>query len=201
MLRAQGSLRPQLVRTGHNAAVLPLQPNHGTNPIAHSYRHSRLNAHFSPAKMDPLSIMASVAGLLAATAKVSKSLSWLTTSLKDAPTLAKSALLEVDATRAALASLQRFLVRLVEGPTTMRRAAFIQLDQLIAILTDAVLTVSDLERLVGSFPIDDDAEASNFTGFLARTKLVWDNEEISAAVGKLQQHKASLSLLLNIVQW
>jgi len=153
--------------------------------------------------MDPLSIMASVIGLMAATAKVSKSLTWLTKNLRDAPALANSALLEVEATRAALASLQRFLVRLVEGPTTMRRAAFIQLDQLIAILTDAVLTVSDLERLVGSVPTDDDSalEAITFTTFLARTKMVWKTDEISAAVGKLQQHKASLSLLLNIVQW
>ncbi len=156
--------------------------------------------------MDPLSVMASVAGLLAAAAKVTKSLTWLTSSMKDAPALAHSALSEVEAIRAALFSMQRFLVGVAEGPIQLRRAAFIQLDQLIAVLTDAVLTFSDLEALVCSSSDVPAAENQNdrlarFSGLGARAKLVWKQDEIAHAVGRLQQHKASLSLMLNIVQW
>jgi hypothetical protein len=145
--------------------------------------------------MDPLSVTTSIVGLLAAAVNVSRVLTSITSSLKETPRLAHSALSEVNEFRRALESLQTFFLRVSTAPR--HRTSLIQLDQLIATLTDAVVTFSDLEALIRPLTASPDSEPALRT----RVKLTWEEDRISCLVQRLQQHKSSLSLMLNIVQW
>jgi hypothetical protein len=144
--------------------------------------------------MDPLSVMASVVGLLSAAAEVSKILTSVASRLRDAPAQMHSTLSEVNSIRAALISLHKFLLRVADTPSP--RAAYIELDQLIATLTDAVMTFSDLEALIKPLSL-----AQGSDNLQARVKLVWRESSITATLRRLQDHKSSLSLMLNIIQW
>ena len=145
--------------------------------------------------MDPLSIMASVVGLLSAAGKVASVLSGAISAVKDAPSFVRSTLSEVESIRAALIALHKFLLRVAEK--SCPRASFIQLDPLIATLTDAVLTFAELEKMV--VPLE---RLIRTPGDLsARLKTAWSGDSISTVTGRLQQHKSSLSLMMNIIQW
>ncbi|KAI9790158.1 MAG: hypothetical protein M1816_005358 [Peltula sp. TS41687] len=141
--------------------------------------------------MDPLSIMASVAGLLTATAKVSSVLRTVTT-LKDAPKLARSVLVEVDQIRSALNILQDFIRGIDSQPRSRR--ALIQLEDLIAMLTELVLTFSELEATVTGL------DSSDPWAWPGRVKWAWKEDTILQALERIQRQKSSLSLMMNIIQ-
>src|SRR5437762_8908402 len=145
--------------------------------------------------MDPLSIMASVVGLLTATGKVSEILASIVSNLREAPRLAGSVLSEVNDFQRALASLYKFLIGVVSAPK--HRAALIRPDQLIITLTEAVLTFLELEALITPLAV------STGSDFTLRSRIKWARKEetISRIVQRLQRYKSSLSLMLNIVQW
>lgn len=96
--------------------------------------------------MDPLSVTASIVGLLAAAGKVGETLTPVVSNFKDAPRAIDSVAAEVQDFRTILSSLQQFLLNL--GSASPRRVALIQLDQVIVTLTDSVLTFSELEAVV-----------------------------------------------------
>lgn len=143
--------------------------------------------------MDPLSISASVIGLLTAAEKVSSALQIITTNIKDAPRLARSVLLEVNQLRFALNSLHGFLQGIVSAPR--RRLALIQLDQLIVTLTELVLSFSELEAIVAKLDVGPNLKA------WSRVKWAWKEDTISQNLERLQRQKSSLSLMMNIIQW
>lgn len=143
--------------------------------------------------MDPLSILASVIGLLTAAEKVSSVLRTITTNIRDAPRLAQSVLLEVNQVHIALNSFHGFLHRIGSAPR--RRLAMIQLDHPIAMLTDLVLTFSELDAIVTKLNVAPDIRVWN------RVKWAWKEEAISQILEPLQRQKSSLSLMMNIIQW
>ncbi|ORY08220.1 hypothetical protein BCR34DRAFT_570096 [Clohesyomyces aquaticus] len=144
--------------------------------------------------MDPLSVTASIVGILAAAGKIAESLRVVISTAKEAPWVITALLAEVNDVHAVVSSLQTLLSDLQSAPP--RRAALIQLDRLIATLTDTVLTFSELEAIVTPLAVTKGQK------FPLRTRLKWTRVEgnCSKIVEKLQRHKSSISLMLNIFQ-
>jgi hypothetical protein len=71
----------------------------------------------------------------------------------------------------------------------------IRVEQMVATLTEAVLTFSELEALITSISEDD--------GVPLKTRLMfhWKQDIVASIMVRLERHKSSLSLMLNIVQW
>jgi hypothetical protein len=85
---------------------------------------------FYAKKMDPLSVMASVVGLLAAAGQVTSVLSKVKSIIKDAPRSMDHTISEVKAVEISLSAIQKFLLGLSSAPR--QRITMIQVDQLLA---------------------------------------------------------------------
>jgi len=72
----------------------------------------------------------------------------------------------------------------------------IRLDQLLATLSEAVLTFSELEALVESI-----AKDRGRLLIMSRLTSLWKEEDVTSIMLRLERHKSSLSLMLNIAQW
>jgi hypothetical protein len=142
---------------------------------------------------DPLSIAASVAGLIALSGSIYKIVGDLIQRAGDPPQSAHALLLSVSETRMVLGSVSDLVDNFLKYPT--RRRALVQLDHLIICLTQTVLTFSDLETFVR--PWITSSQQSRWQ----RWRLNAQDERISRFNTKLQEHKASISLVLNILQW
>jgi hypothetical protein len=146
--------------------------------------------------MDPLSITASVIGILTAAGNVVSVLS----RVKDAPKLIADILAEVKHIQIIFKVLQNFLERTTRP--TSQRAALIQLDDVVVILTQTVLVFSELETLVR--PLVAQEQSNGAMPKLSRWRRVtwaWQQPAALRLVNQLQQHKVSLSLMLQIIQW
>lgn len=146
--------------------------------------------------MDPLNVIASLVGLLAASGKVASILSRVKSSISHAPDSIEQIWLHVNELQFCFAAVQKFIV----GANTVtaasqRRLSMIEVDQLVATLTESVLTFSELEELVAPFDKFHQASLGD------RVKWVWKEDNITRIMLRLDRHKSSLSLMLNIVQW
>jgi hypothetical protein len=148
-----------------------------------------------PTDMDPLSITASIVGILAATAKVSESLHSTISTVKDAPLVLGVLNREVREFRVTLSMLQTLLVDLSSAPP--QRTALVHIDHLIATFTECALTVSELEVAVAPYA------ALQAQKIPLPTRLKWIRAETDCMklVERMQRHKATVSLMLNILQW
>ncbi|KAK1751136.1 heterokaryon incompatibility protein-domain-containing protein [Echria macrotheca] len=138
--------------------------------------------------MDPLSITASVAGLLTAAAKAQGLLEAIS-SVQNAPTTIREAQRETRHTEIALRSLHRFLQRL--DPMS-ERLEMIQVDELRVVLADAMLLFSSFESML---------ELLARMGRL-RMSISWTRytKQLDEHLGKLERYKSSLTFMLSILQ-
>ena len=143
--------------------------------------------------MDPLSVAASVVGLLGAAGKITSVLHGFVTKIKDAPSLARTVVIEVADITAALGQLQAYV--LGTASANPARSNLILLEQVLVTLSGCVATYSELEAAVDSLNISIDM------GIFDRA--VWTLKEpgLVAIVQRLQNHKSSLTLMLTILQW
>ncbi|KAI0430749.1 hypothetical protein F5Y09DRAFT_306787 [Xylaria sp. FL1042] len=142
--------------------------------------------------MDPLSVAASVVGLLAAGGKVTSLLFTVITKCKDSPNLARSILFEVADVSAVLGQLQDFLIDRTKAAS--ERGNLILLEQLLITLTGCVTTYSDIQFILTSLNISEDM------GTFDRIKWTRQEDKLNTLVQRLQCHKSSLTLMLNIIQ-
>lgn len=143
--------------------------------------------------MDPLSVSASVVGLLAAGCKISSALFVVVNSTREAPKSAQSLLWEIADISAALGSLQSFVTG--HAQASAERGGLILLEHVLTTLTGCVTTYSDLQFIVDGLKIDE------HMGLVDRAKWMMQESSIGVLVGRLQNHKASLTLMLGILQW
>ena len=141
---------------------------------------------------DPLSVAAGVIGIVTAAAQISSLLIKFTAKVKDAPKQASVVLTEVNDTSTILAQLQPFLLGL-ETPD-QSRACHLQVEFVIAILTDCVATFSELQEILDNLSIEEMQPSD-------RLKWIRKASAIAALLTRLQTHKASLSLMLNVLTW
>lgn len=140
--------------------------------------------------MDPLSVTASVVGLLTAAGKVYTLLEGIS-SIKQCPTTIHEARTEVKHAELALRSMQRFLEHLDQ--MNPRRSSLIQIDDLRLTLADAMLAFANFESLL------------ELLSGLARVRIaitwVRYSKLIEEHLAKVQRYKTSLTLMLSILQW
>ncbi|KAI0973377.1 hypothetical protein F4678DRAFT_426548 [Xylaria arbuscula] len=142
--------------------------------------------------MDPLSVAASVVGLLAAGGQVTSVLFTVITKCKDSPALARSILFEVADISAALGQLQGFLSD--RAKASAERGNLILLDQLLTTLTGCVTTYSDIQFILTGLNVSEDM------GAFDRIKWMRQEDRLNTLVQRLQSHKSSLTLMLTIIQ-
>jgi cell division control protein 24 len=145
---------------------------------------------------DPLSVAASIAGLLSAAGSVAKVLGPYVAAARDTPKIAAEVSGEVHAATIILSALQKLAGNLSSVPT--RRAALVRVDQVVTVLTNGVLIFSELEASVGSLSL---AEPS-VTPLALRFRLQWARKEteLTRLLTRLQGFKLSISLILTIIQ-
>jgi len=143
--------------------------------------------------MDPLSITASIVGILGAAAKVSSLLITFVQNTKGAPKLAQAVLAEVNGLSAVLTHLQTYL--LGTASSSKSRASLILVEQVIVTLTECVTTFSELEDVLGTARLESDLR------IMDRVKLAMKESKVVEIQERLQRNKASLTLMLTILQW
>lgn len=142
--------------------------------------------------MDPLSIGSAVVGLIAAASRIAPLLYHFTAHIKDAPKSASYMLDELNSVTAALEQLQIYLMGAER--TNVARRTLLSLRNIVATLTACVKTYSDLEIMV--FKCLDDQ-----TRQVKRIKWLINEADINELTQRVQGHKSSLTLMLQVLQW
>ncbi|KAF3291140.1 hypothetical protein TWF970_000377 [Orbilia oligospora] len=142
--------------------------------------------------MEALGIAASIVGLLAAGAKLVPWLVNIADKVADAPDSVKAVSSELKETTIILEQIHIYV--LDQQTVTENRRALILLEHISVTLTGFVLTYSDLERHVDF--VRPDRQMSVFD----RGKWLIKEKEILEVICRLQNHKSSLSMMLNILQ-
>ncbi|KAK4692743.1 hypothetical protein P7C71_g4525, partial [Lecanoromycetidae sp. Uapishka_2] len=139
---------------------------------------------------DPLSIAAGVIGILTAAAQISSLLVKWTKSAKGASQQLQTIITEVNDVSGILAHLQSFI--LGHETSNESRTSLLKVDQVVTIVSACVLTFSELEKLL------DDLKTKDLK---VLDHLKWARKEttVMSLISKLQNHKASLSLILDIL--
>lgn len=147
-------------------------------------------AGFICAMSDPLSIAVGVVSILTAAAQISSLLINFMRQSSSAPRQAAIVLTEVTETSGVLSNLQSFL--LGTEIANQSQTCLLQVDHVLAIVTGCVATFSELEETLGRVKME---------GMDILDRIKWARKEsgIMAIVQRLQTHKASLSLMLNIL--
>ncbi len=143
--------------------------------------------------MDPISVAASILGLLGAATKVSEVLTTFTGSFKDAPKLAKCVITEVEDVKVCLQRLQEVFA--VESSSRTSRNALVLVDQLRIVLSHCVITFSELEAAV------EVLNSRRSASIGSRLRWVTKESTISKLLQRLQASKLSLNLVLTTLTW
>lgn len=146
--------------------------------------------------MDPLSIAASIAGLLAAAVAIKKQLESFIFASRDAPQIACKIYSELQSTRAVLQVVKNLIENIATKP--VRNASLVRVDQLQIILVDGVLLFSELEFAAGCLLTS--IPSSHILQL--RCRLWWARKEstFSRLLVRLEKFKHSFSFILDIVQ-
>jgi hypothetical protein len=137
---------------------------------------------------DPLSIAASVVGLLAAAGKICSVLSGFVSSVVDAPQSARDALAATSELRFVLESVQGLLDVMSDLPSN--RKMLVRLDHIAVTFSNCVLTLSELESLVC---LKKDR--------LHRFKWMRTEKKVLRLLPRLESQKASMSLMVSVLIW
>ena len=144
---------------------------------------------------DPLSIAASLAGLVSITIELGKILGPYVAAAKETPQIALRTYSEIQSTQAILAGLQKLTGNLASP--NIQHAALISVDQLVAILTDGVLIFSELEHLIQS--LIPQGSADQRLPLLLRLQWVREEGTLNSLLTRLQAFKSSMNLMLVIL--
>lgn len=139
---------------------------------------------------DPLSAAAGIVGVLTAAVQITRLLIEFTKRTKAAPRQASQVLSEVNDVHTIMTQLQAFLFGL--NTPDQSQACHVQVASLISILTGCVATFSDLEQLLDQMRSED-------LRMLDRLKWAKKESTIELLISRLQVHKNSLTLILEIV--
>jgi len=142
---------------------------------------------------DPLSVAASVVGLLAAGAKITKVLGVVISKARGAPENCRKIRTQVDDIIGVLSQLQLFVVG--TSRASRSRTSLILVDQVIITLAACVTTFSELDSFARSLQSDADM------GVLDRFRWMSKEQEIKDVLQRLESHKASLLLMMTILTW
>ncbi|KAG8670537.1 GTPase activating protein (GAP) for Rho1p [Fusarium poae] len=138
---------------------------------------------------DPLSVAASVVGLLTAAAQVSKIIANVANKARHAPEECRRIKSEVDDIRNVLVTLQLFILN--PRQASRSRTSLIMVEQVVATLAACVTTFSELDTFV--------TVLENDVGILDRLRWASKSKDIQGILVRLESHKSSLTLILTIL--
>jgi hypothetical protein len=139
-----------------------------------------------------LETAAAIIGILAAAGKVVEILGPVVSRYTKATKNAAAALSEVNQMQIILFALHAYLDDLSKSPS--HRRELIQIDQLAATFTDGVLLFSELEELaVGLRGAPEDT--------MGRLRWARNDGKFASVKSRMQPFKASITIMLNILQW
>ncbi|KAM7213446.1 RhoGAP domain containing protein [Rhypophila decipiens] len=141
--------------------------------------------------VDPLSIAASVIGLINAGAKITKVLVQVTKNACDAPNDCRRLKDEVETIRYVLSQLQLFFTG--QSRTTRSRTSLILVDQVVVTLAACVTTFSDLDVFA------ENLQSEVKMGILDRLRWSSKEDEIRHILQRVESHKSSLTLIMTIL--
>ena len=141
---------------------------------------------------DPLSVAASIAGLLSLAGQIYTVVDSFISTVQDVPSFAIHIRSKVDSFRNSLNALHRAL----ESPIVRtNRAALIPADSIILACTNATLLFSEIEAIV--LPI----AKCNGPKIWYTSQWIRKKEKLEAFISRLQWQKLTLVLQLNILNW
>lgn len=143
--------------------------------------------------MDPLSVGASVAGLLSAAGQVSNIVGKIIASKRGGSREINDIKTSVDTLHSVLVQIQLLLFD--RGTLDPHRASMILVDQVKATLTECVLTFSELDGCVRGL------EADEKLGILDSIRWALKAPALKRHLQKLEVHKTSLTLMMSILTW
>ncbi|KAI8953885.1 Rho GTPase activation protein [Xylaria longipes] len=140
---------------------------------------------------DPLSVAASVIGIISSAAKISTGLVGVVKKAHNAPRECWKLQLEVDDVKAILCQLQQFLLGTRRAPRS--RTSLILVDQVITTLAACVTTLSELDTFTEALQSESDLN------LLDRLRCVSKESELKKILVRIGSHKSSLNLMLMIL--
>ncbi|KAF4434117.1 hypothetical protein FACUT_7969 [Fusarium acutatum] len=144
---------------------------------------------------DPLSVAASIAGLISITVETAKFLSPFVSAAKDTPQVAAHVYSEVQSTQVILMGLQSLTENLMSARAPY--SALIGINQIVTVLTDGVLLYSELHKELQSLGVKDSMEKVPLRG---RLQWAWKEGMFITLLSRLQSFKSSMTLVLMILQ-
>jgi len=163
--------------------------------VATVSKHPRVAVISTASMADPLSIAASVVGLVTVAGKISAAMTSFVLGAADVPESARAALAAIDAMRLTLASVRQLMTKLSKMPR--ERKEMIHVTHLVVLFREAILSLSELEAII----CPASASVGDTTWTWDAVKWLLQEKRITAAVQRLESHRTSLSVMLNILQW
>ncbi|KAL9084237.1 MAG: hypothetical protein Q9165_008148 [Trypethelium subeluteriae] len=142
--------------------------------------------------MDPLSISASIVGILAAAGQVSSAITKFLRKTHGAPKTAQRVLEDVNGLSVVLTELQNYLLNL--GSASKPSASLILVEQMVVTLSDCVAAFSELEEFLGT------SESTAEVHLLSKIRWATKEASIMQVLGRLRDDKSSLMSMLIILQ-
>lgn len=143
---------------------------------------------------EPLSLAASIAGLVSLAGQLYTTLDKFISNVRDAPALAQTIPSEIKSFRNSLKALSDVLSS-PSPPYSSQRGALISADYVVVSFTDAVLLFSQIDVVV--IPL------ASFTEFNIAAKTQWarKKQKLNELASRLQWQKHTLVLQLKILRW
>jgi hypothetical protein len=142
--------------------------------------------------LEVIGIVASVVGIIAAAGKVAELLNSAAPSFTQLQPNAIALSTEVSSTEMVLSALQGLL--LTPDLVPEERRDMVQLSQLVTLLTNGALLLSDMEALVTKLgkPVD-----------VLRSRIRWGRKEKELGVlyQRLNSFRGNMAIMLSILQW
>lgn len=155
---------------------------------------------------DPLSVVASIAGLIGISAKIISMLKGVYdcgAKAKGAPESISCVIDEMQDMNVIFCEVQLFVI----GQSKSRqqnRLTMISVHHLIATLSGGVLVCSSLDKYLSEVVgiVDPSVPAGKAGLMCERVKwAAWKEAQVTEVIEDLQRHKLSLNLMLGIIQW
>ncbi|EPS45725.1 hypothetical protein H072_117 [Dactylellina haptotyla CBS 200.50] len=146
--------------------------------------------------MSGLEVASAVVGILAIGGKMVAYLWDVSHKFADAPDSVLAALIALKETSLILEESQLYILQMY--PVPENRRLLILIEHISDTLTGCVLTHSDLEKQI-DFAKDTGSAEDEYT--FDREKWLAREKQVQDAVRRLQDHKSSFALMLNILQW
>jgi len=141
--------------------------------------------------MDPLSVLGSIAGVLAVAAKVITVLTTFISRERNAPKSTRKIVDEVSDLSICLAQL----VPIIRGTGRRSRRAAVSVEQIMVVCTSCVTTMSELEAFLDSFQLDLPMSA------LTRGRWAMQEQKAVDILARVRASKSSMNLVLTIFTW